>query len=79
MNKVQEDLIFKDTEFLPVPIDEQAVNDDGIPYVTHSGTLKFLGFNLRCYVLSDGRRIIDGEDMLAMVNEIGITIPGANE
>lgn len=37
--------------------------DDSIPWVTHEGTLIIGGFNFRCLMLNDGRRIIDSEDL----------------
>jgi hypothetical protein len=38
----------------------------GLPYVTHSGVLRIPGLpDLRCYVLSNGKRIFDAEDIEA--------------
>lgn len=39
----------------------------GFPYVTHSGVLDLAGVKLRCYRLSDGRAILDAEDIHAFL------------
>lgn len=44
-----------------------------LPHVTHSGVLSIAGMRLRCYRLSDGRAIINAEDMRPMLEAIGIT------
>lgn len=36
---------------------------DGQPFAKYEGKLEFLGHTLRCFVLSDGTRIIDGESL----------------
>ena len=41
-------------------------NDDGIPYATHRGVLHIGDYALKCYVLNDGSRIFDEEDILRM-------------
>jgi hypothetical protein len=38
---------------------------DGTPHVTAEGVLELGGGRLRCYQLSDGRRIFDAEDVWA--------------
>lgn len=38
-------------------------HDDNLPYVTHSGVLKIDTIELKCYTLSDGRRIFDADDI----------------
>jgi hypothetical protein len=48
------------------PVDappEHVGNPDGLPWVTHAGVLRLGGVELRCYQLSDGRRVFDGEDV----------------
>ena len=37
-----------------------------LPRAVWAGTFKFFGIDLRCYVLEDGRRIIDAGDMSKM-------------
>lgn len=34
-----------------------------LPWATHNGVLRLGGFELRVYQLSDGRRVIDADDM----------------
>lgn len=36
---------------------------DGIPWATHRGIFEIAGLKLRVYQLSDGRRIIDADDL----------------
>jgi hypothetical protein len=36
---------------------------DTLPRAVWEGTFKFFGIDLRCYVLEDGRRIIDADDL----------------
>lgn len=37
--------------------------DDDTLYATHSGVLSIGGINLRVYLLNDGRRVIESEDL----------------
>lgn len=39
------------------------VGDGDIPYVTHEGALDLYGVTLRVYQLSNGKRIVDAEDI----------------
>jgi hypothetical protein len=41
--------------------------DDSIPYATHSGELDLLGMKFRVYQLSDGRRLVDANDVHALL------------
>jgi len=36
---------------------------DGLPHVTHEGTLDFCGTKFRVYQLSSGDRVIDADDI----------------
>lgn len=36
--------------------------ETGDVYTTHEGNLRIAGADLRCYQLSDGKRVIDAED-----------------
>lgn len=42
-----------------------------LPYVTHEGVLSIAGFDLRCYQLSDGQRVLDADDVRAFFGEGG--------
>jgi hypothetical protein len=33
--------------------------DDGLPYVTHSGILRIGAFELQCFLLNTGERVIE--------------------
>lgn len=44
-------------EQLPAPA------EDADTYATHQGILTIDEFQFRCYVLNDGRRLLDAEDM----------------
>lgn len=39
-----------------------ADDGSGLPYPTHTGVLSIGELTIRCYQLSDGRRLIDAED-----------------
>ena len=47
-----------------VPAEGVEPSDD-MPYATHTGVLTISGVSFRCYQLSDGRRVIDAEDIKA--------------
>jgi hypothetical protein len=40
-----------------------------IPHATHSGVLDLAGHSLRVYRLSDGRCVIDADDLAALFGE----------
>ena len=42
-----------------------------LPYATHSGVLDVGFAKLRVYQLSNGMRVIDGEDMAALFDFVG--------
>lgn len=37
--------------------------DGNIPHVTHTGVLEITGIKMKCYRLSNGKTIIDSEDV----------------
>ncbi len=45
------------------PIDKPDNIKEGEVYVTHSGVVDIGGVKLRCYILSDGKRIFDADDV----------------
>lgn len=45
----------------PLPADEQ------LPTVTHSGTFRIFGVDVRCHRLSDGRAIIEADSMAELI------------
>jgi len=47
---------------------------DGLPVATHKGMLRFGAIELRCYQLSDGRRVFNADDIHRV---FGITIKQA--
>ena len=42
-----------------------------LPFVTHEGLLDIAGHQLRCYRISDGRAIINAEDMQEFFGAMG--------
>lgn len=58
MDNLLDGVEWRRVEYRPNPPD-----DDGLPYVTHEGVLQLCGRMLRCYQLSTGQRVIDGEDL----------------
>lgn len=44
-------------------VPEPADDSDGIPYATHKGVLRLGDVELRCYVLSNGKRVFNGDDI----------------
>jgi hypothetical protein len=55
------DRLLDTVEWQKLPPPDEA-NLDGT-YATHQGTLTIGDTTLRCYVLSDGQRLIDAEDV----------------
>lgn len=47
---------------------DPALVSDTLPHVTHSGFLKIGSIELRVYQLSDGNRVIDGQDLIDFFN-----------
>ena len=43
--------------------EDDPASNDGIPYATHWGEMDFMGHTLRCYRLSDGRAVINADDL----------------
>lgn len=54
-------------EWTPIPNTFATV---GIPYATHEGSLEIGETSLRVYQLSNGQRIIDGEDFEAFFSSL---------
>ena len=51
---------------------ETATADDhcnGLPHVTHEGILNIFDASIRCYILSDGNRILNTEDVDNLFSE----------
>ena len=46
---------------LPQPTEDQV---DGTPYATHDGWLNIGAIKLKCFQLSDGRRVIEEKSLL---------------
>jgi hypothetical protein len=42
--------------------------DESIPYATHSGILKIAQFELKVFQLSNGKRVINADDLEAFFN-----------
>lgn len=53
--------LLDEIEWTPAPPPD--TKDDDVSYVTHSGILELGSVKFRCYQLSDGRRILDAEDV----------------
>ena len=49
----------------PVPPDEIEKGDGTLPYVTHAGEMPVGNMTIRVFRLSDGRRIVDADDLQA--------------
>jgi len=45
----------------------------GLPYATHEGAITFMGTRMRCYQLSDGRCVINADDLRDFINTIGLS------
>lgn len=48
-------------EFKPLPA--TPFTDDGIPYATHDGVFRLGTVEIRVYQLSNGKRVLDADDM----------------
>lgn len=55
-------MMLDNVKWEPIPPPDIIQNED-VPYATHKGTVDVLGCILRCYQLSDGRRVIDADDV----------------
>ncbi len=49
-----------------------------LPFVTHEGDLTIAGHCMRCYRLSDGRAIINADDMHAFFGAVGAEPASSN-
>ena len=54
---------FIDSIVTPVVYETPPDTSDGLPYVTHEGVIAIEGITLKVYVLSNGVRVIDKEDL----------------
>lgn len=54
------------------PPGEIQPGQEGIPHVTHSGILDVGGIKLRVFQLSDGKRIVDAEDIERLFTMVGL-------
>ncbi len=45
---------------------ENTCEKSDLPHVTHEGNVEIGFYDIRCYTLSDGTRILDAEDVDAM-------------
>ena len=71
-NKLPIDLALDAVEWEEVPVlPAHQAEDLGMPYVTHTGVLRFAQFTLRVSQLSDGRRVINVEDLRRWFDESG--------
>lgn len=58
------DTLLNAIDWKPVPHNPEVCSQVAdLPFVTYEGKLEIAGKTLRCYQLSDGRRIVDAEDM----------------
>lgn len=51
---------------------DHAPSADGLPTVTHEGTLEIAGHRLRCYRLDNGQAIINADDFHAFFGDMGV-------
>lgn len=66
MSKTPIEMMLDGLTWVPVPDSE--IHEDGTyPYATHSGEMDFMGHKLRCYRLSDGRAVINADDLSAFL------------
>lgn len=42
-----------------------------LPVVVWSGVIRLLGLNIKCYTLDDGRRMVDQDDLNALLKALG--------
>lgn len=45
------------------PVENPVKGDGSLPYITHEGILEIGEKKLRCYILNNGMRIFDSEDV----------------
>jgi len=58
------DVILDSLEWKPTGEPDQYEGDDAaLPYATHEGVLQIGNASLRCFQLSDGRRVFDLDDI----------------
>lgn len=63
-DKLPIDLALDAVEWKEVPVlPLREAEDNGMPYVTHTGVMRLEGLAVRVSQLSDGRRVINVEDL----------------
>ena len=68
MTKKPIDILLDKIDWQPLP--KQDCADSNKPYATHEGVLHIGAISLRVYVLNDGRRIINAEDLTKFFQEL---------
>jgi len=53
--------------WVPILESEQDLNDLPYAYATHSAVLDIMGLQLRVYLLSTGQRVINADDLAAVM------------
>lgn len=48
-----------------------------IPLATHESVMDLLGMKVRCYVLDDGRRIMNAEDVHEVLRKMAEPVTGS--
>lgn len=61
MPKQPIDIMLDAIDFTPIERTEDPA--PGVLYATHEGILRIQGFDFKVYQLSDGRRVIDADDV----------------
>lgn len=59
------DVMLNAVEWKETVVDAEEMENDDIPWVTHSGVLNIGPASFRCYQLNDGTRILDADDVEA--------------
>ena len=65
MSRAPIDMMLDGLEWVAAPAQEP--RDGDLPHVTHSGVLDLMGHSLRCYRLSNGQTVFDGDDFEALM------------
>lgn len=71
MSKAPIEMILDGLTWKAVPDPQNVSADDWmLPRVTHEGEMDFMGHKLRCYRLSDGKAVINADDLNAFLWEL---------
>lgn len=68
MSKPPIEMMMDGVQWTATPLEDRPTESD-IPHVTHAGVLEIMNFRLRCYTLSDGRRVFDADDVYKLFAE----------